>query len=448
MRFLIFLVVLGGAQLASSPALSDPSSGPGLPEGGGPGKEGESLSFERALQVALENSPDLAARRSRLEADESMLLGDEGYGNPELAVDVEDFLGSGAASGVDGLQVTAALSQEVQLGGKPGARRKVKEARKEVSSVELSMEGRALEAEVADAFLEVLAQESRLENAREVVALASQTVEAFELQVEAGRATPMEVDKAQIVLSLARLVEEQAQRALRAGKRGLAAVCGEEEVFFDRLEGDIAGIRPMVDLESIVASLEEHPVALARAAELKARKADRDLARANRVPDITFSLGYRWLNADTSSALVAGAAMPLPLVNRNQGPIAAAESMARMTEEEGRGDRLRLIRDVAETYHILAMERERARVLRDEIFPRVVSTFESVRDGYRLGRFGYLDLLDAQRTLFEVKEQALDAMIAYQRMTVYLSRIAALPIPGGMFDALDQEGAGGKEEER
>lgn len=394
---------------------------------------GDSLSLEQALEIARKNNPRVAAWTHRIAADEALLQGDEEYANPQLAVDVEDFLGSGAARGVDSMQVTAALSQEVQLGGKPGARRKAKEARREVSVREFQVEKQNLEAEVATAFLEVLAGQGRLANAREMVALASSTVATFEYQVEAGRAAPMEVNKAKIILSLASLAEEQADRALRAGRQRLATICGEEEIFFGEVEGSLSAIRPLVEFDDLLGGVSDHPAMQLRAAETARYEAMTDLARANRVPDITFSLGYRWINAVEASAVVAGVAMPIPLVNRNQGPIAAAGELEGLAREDSRGKRLDLVTELSETYQLLAMERNRARVLEEDVVPMVKETFNAVEEGYRLGRFGYLDLLDAQRTLFEVKDQALEAMIAYQRTSVHLCRIAALDLPDELF---------------
>ena len=395
--------------------------------------QGEPLTLSDALDTALQNNPRLAAWGHQVAADEALLQGDEAYPNPELEVDVEDFLGSGEARGVDALQVTASLSQEVQLGGKPGARREVKTARKEISNLEYQIKKQLLMADVATAFLEVLAHERRLANAQEVELLAAETVRAFEYQVEAGRGAPIEVDKAAIVFSLASLAREQAQRARHVGRQRLAAVCGKEQIFFGELVGSLETIAPLLSLDALLERIESSPTVMARAAELRHKKALFELARANRVPDISFSLGYRWMNAAKDSALVAGVAIPLPFVNRNQGPIGAAAELRDKSGKESEHQRIQLVRELIETYHLLAIEQKRATVLRKEIYPRAEATFEAVREGYRIGRFGYLDLLDAQRTLFEIKEQALEALIAYQRTAVQIARIAALPISPDKF---------------
>ena len=48
------------------------------------------------------------------------------------------------------------------------------------------------------------------------------------------------------------------------------------------------------------------------------------------------------------------------------------------------------------------------------------------RIGYREGKFGQLDLLDAERTLAETKLAAIDALAAYHNAKARLERLTAL----------------------
>jgi len=398
------------------------------------------ITLKDALDRSLGHHPRLAAAGYQLDADEALLGGRDGYPNPELSVEAEDFAGSGAAKGVDALQVTTAIRQEVQLGGKPGARRDVRAAQREASSIEYALEKQAVITEVALAFLDVLAHQRKLLNAGEMVKLAEATVKTFEVKVEAGRATPMEVDKASVVLSMASLEEERAHRVLLSARQRLAAACGEQQIFFGQASGHLERIRALPSLDELMARLAKTPAVLARAAEVRYRQTLLAEEKANRVPDLSFSLGYRWLNDTRDSAIIAGISVPLPLADRNKGHIGAAafeeQRAARLSDDE----RVTLASTLAEAYHRLAAEHKRATVLNEEIYPKVAATYEAVGEGYRIGRFGYLDLLDAQRTLFEIKEAALEALVAYHRAAIELSGIAALPIGDDWFEQHPGEG--------
>lgn len=66
--------------------------------------------------------------------------------------------------------------------------------------------------------------------------------------------------------------------------------------------------------------------------------------------------------------------------------------------------------------------------LRQEVLPGAQSAFEAVSRGYRLGKFGFLDVLDAQRTLFGAKAQYLRALASYHRAVAEVERLIGEPV--------------------
>jgi len=46
-----------------------------------------------------------------------------------------------------------------------------------------------------------------------------------------------------------------------------------------------------------------------------------------------------------------------------------------------------------------------------------------VQEGYRYGKFGYLDLLDAQRSLSESKRQYIESLAAYRKAYADVERL-------------------------
>ena len=393
------------------------------------------LSFALALRTAREQSPLLAAYQSQLDADRAVLEVDEGYKNPEVSLEVEDFLGSGVARRLDSTQATVALSQELQLGGKPARRLDVKRAQQGISRWEQRLARQRLEADVALAFLAVLAQQQRLENAKEMARLADETLTVVRFQVEAGRATPIEADKASIARSLVDLSLEEAQRSLLATRQSLAATCGAHEIFFDHVLGDLDALPDLPAKASLAGRIDQHPAVQTESARARYQHAMIALEESQSVPDLTVSLGLRWLNATRDRAVVAGLAIGLPVVDRTRGLVSAARHLERKASQLAAQERLTRERSQQTAYHRLAAAHRRASVLTREVHPKVQETYRAVRDGYRLGRFGYLDLLDAQAALFQIQEQALEARVTYHQSFIELAREAALPLPTALFDA-------------
>ena len=52
-------------------------------------------------------------------------------------------------------------------------------------------------------------------------------------------------------------------------------------------------------------------------------------------------------------------------------------------------------------------------------------------DGFARGRFSYLDLADAQRTLGEVQRERIETAAAYHGLVLEIERLLGAPIDGG-----------------
>ncbi|MCH9638428.1 MAG: TolC family protein, partial [Betaproteobacteria bacterium] len=83
---------------------------------------------------------------------------------------------------------------------------------------------------------------------------------------------------------------------------------------------------------------------------------------------------------------------------------------------------------LVQAYEALTAADNEIKMLRDEILPGAKETFSMASRGYELGRFGFLELLDAQRTLFQNQTLYLNALSNYQRLVNEIERLTAEPI--------------------
>ncbi len=83
---------------------------------------------------------------------------------------------------------------------------------------------------------------------------------------------------------------------------------------------------------------------------------------------------------------------------------------------------------LADAYAALASAHDEATILRTDALPGAQQTFEAVTEGYRLGRFGLLDVLDAQRTLIAVGGQYVRALAEYHKAVAEVERLIGAPL--------------------
>src|SRR5690606_15159904 len=76
------------------------------------------ISLPEVLGKTLEQNPDLAAYPYRLRAADAAALQARLRPQAELSVEVENLAGDAPSDGVNGAEITLALSQMIELGGK------------------------------------------------------------------------------------------------------------------------------------------------------------------------------------------------------------------------------------------------------------------------------------------------------------------------------------------
>jgi cobalt-zinc-cadmium efflux system outer membrane protein len=107
---------------------------------------------------------------------------------------------------------------------------------------------------------------------------------------------------------------------------------------------------------------------------------------------------------------VVGLSIPLPLFNRNQGNTLAALRRADQARDDLEAERLSLTQTLADAYQRAEVASTQAITLRDQVLPSAQSAYDAAVTGFELGKFGFTDVLDAQRTLFQTKSQYLRAL--------------------------------------
>jgi len=113
----------------------------------------------------------------------------------------------------------------------------------------------------------------------------------------------------------------------------------------------------------------------------------------------------------------------LPVFDRNQGNILAAERAISKAATEQRAAEVGAHAGLRTAYEGLRAAFEQASALRDHVIPDAQRTYEGARDAYSRGLFRYLEVLDAQRSLFELRSQYLDALARYHQASADLARL-------------------------
>lgn len=390
------------------------------------GKASDELSLPDALDLALRQNPQLAVSATEIRSRDAAALQAGLLENPELEVEVENFGGDDELEGFDSSEMKIALSQLIELGGKRGRRRNVALLEKKLAEWDLETEKLDLISDTAILFVHVLAAQELVALNDELVRIAEQSAKAVQERVDAGKIAPVEKYRAQVELSAARSKAHRARRDLEAARSRLAASWGSDSARFLKVTGDLTEMTSLPDTENLEDLLNSNPDLARWNTEIDKSKAGLKLARSEAIPDLTVSAGVTASRESDNHSFSVGLSIPLPLFNRNQGGVREALANLDKTREKFQSENIALKTKLTEAINNLEAARSEAVILRDEILPSAKEAYKLTELGYSRRSMDFLQMLDAQRTLFNVRREYLEALETYHLANIEMARIIGI----------------------
>jgi outer membrane protein, heavy metal efflux system len=383
------------------------------------------LSLRDVLRLTLLRNPELSAFTFELRAAEARTLQAGVLPNPALSAELENIGGTGSTTkGARAAEATLQLSQLIELGGKRAKRLRLAGLERELTGWDYEVKRLDVLTEAKKAFVDVAATAERLAFTTDLLRLAEQVQRTVSARVHAGKVSPIEETRTRVTVSTARLQVQQARTVYEATKKRLAASWGSTTPLFEGVSGSLDTTTPIPSLEALAVQVQKNPDIARWVAEMEARRAQVEVARSKAVPDLTVSGGVRYLNEVKEGAFVLGFSLPLPLFDHNQGGIGEAYARLSKAELERRAAEVRVSTALSDTYQNLVSATNEVSTLQNDVLPAAQEVFQATQEGYRLGKFGLLDVLDAQRTFFETRGRYLEALAAYHKAVADLERLS------------------------
>lgn len=370
----------------------------------------EAMTKEDALKRALEHNPSIQLSLARIESAMGEKIQASLMPNPEAVFEIENFGGSDELSGVNGAEATLGLEQQIELAGKRIKRTKIADYNTKIAEEQAIADILQLLSQTEIAFINVAIQQERLTLANNRVSLAQETHKTVKERVSAAAASDIQHTKIDIEQSAAELELAKARKDLSHAKTRLAALLNtKDDVQVDMVLDNL----PILPERNILLDAVKKMPQMRINQFLKMQaQSQLDLAKANAIPDPVIGLGLRRFNESDDTAFVAGISIPIPVFNRNQGEILKARSQIAEAEASAQQQELDIREVSLNTWESLTSIYNEAETYQSSMIPDAERAYNQALEGYSAGRFSFLDLLDAQRTLYEVEENRLDSLLS------------------------------------
>ncbi len=372
------------------------------------------LKLQDFIAMADRNNPTLqqaaaVVRRSEAEARQASL-----YPNPSVGYEGDQIRGGSYGGGEQG----GFVAQTIVLGGKLGLRRDIYQQQKQSDQIAAEAQVLRVHSDVTQMFYHALsAQQTVLVRGR-LLGLANDAAQTAHQLANVGQADSPDVLQAEVEAEQAAIDYTVAQRLFLEKFKSLAALAGNPSIEVAPLDAALDA-PPEIDADHIVDLIVQQGPTVKQAnqqvAIAEARMKD---ARREVVPDLQLRAGEQ-ANLEslpeapgrrTGAQSFASVGIELPLWNRNQGNLRAAEADLDQAREEITRTQLSLRQQaeaLVQNYLSARLEAERYRTA---LLPRARRAYELYLDKYQNMAQAYPQVIVSQRTLFELEVHYIESL--------------------------------------
>ena len=411
---------------------------------------GPRLTLAEIERMALQNNPTLAQAEAAIQAARGRGRQAGTFPNPVAGYQGEEFA---FRAFKDKSEHFFFLEQTIPLGGKLSKARRVFEQEVARAETESTAQKQRVLNTVRLLYYEALGADRRIELRSELARIAREATKTTSELLNVGQADRPDFLESEIEAERVELELANAQNDREQIWRVLAPVIGMPAMEPARLAGDLEANLPKLDQESLTATLLRDSPEI-RSAKTEAERARAVLARAKaeRAPDLFVrgAVGYSNELLETLTGPAGRRTGPeasveigvtLPLFNRNKGGINAAEAEVVAAERNVQRVELALRVRLAQAFRDYNNALNAVERYKQIILPRAEQSYELYLAKFKQMAAAYPQVLIAQRTLFQARENYLDALVALRQTVVQIE---------GFFltGALDAPRVGSSEAER
>lgn len=377
--------------------------------------------LERAIEIALSHRPEVKGFSRDIQAAEARADQTSMLPNPELELESSNLAEEN----------TVGINQTYEFGSKRNARADAE--RSEIPLIENECARARLDIieEVSQAFVALVGAQEKLALARESHETARKLADSVSERVAAGAISPIEETRAKVFLAGATTSLVRTKRELEEAKAALIASLGTQGFVIASAQGNIPQQPVVPEKAALLRAALNGPDLERWKLEREKRTALLESERADTSPDLTFSAKYAYNRETEESTGVFGVTIPIPFFNNKRGSVREAELQLDKIQFGARAEELRLASEIERRHTALIAIAEEVSLVRDGMISPSELAFAAVTEGYRQGKFRYLDVLDASTTLTEAKLNLLELLISFELEKTALDRLTAKALTGG-----------------
>ncbi|MSR82267.1 MAG: TolC family protein [Candidatus Latescibacteria bacterium] len=371
------------------------------------------LTQAQLIQLALEHNPRIRAAQKTWEAARARIWPARMLPDPELSFEYEALPEAPSLSRFG--ERSIGVAQTLEFPARPYLRGQIAAQEAQVAELEYEAVRTEVAAEVAQACGRLWAGQRRLGYAEESLRLATEFRDRTLVRVDAGDAARAELLRAVVEAGRAEVGKATAQQQLRQARAVLNTLLNQDLSIPIELSENLNYTPVAFDLQDLQQqALVHRPDLQGFRAHLKGTVGTQRLATYALVPDLNLGMASQKIRGE-GDFWKAGLSLRVPLWawGKQRGEIASARAGVARAQAEELAARNQVLLEVLGAFLKVEITQHQLQLYRDRVLPSAEEAYRYVRRRYDEGGASYLEVIDAGRTLAEVRTAWVEIQLDY-----------------------------------
>jgi len=405
LRFYVYLLMIG---LFLSPCLA---------------KGEESLTLERAIEMAMRQNPEILAAKKELDLSSGKRLQMEAVADPEIVFSSEGMpIGKSGGSGER--EISFGIQQYLEFPKKRSLRGKIGSYQEEIARLELERTMIRIKARVKRAYYKAVLSQKTIAALESSSRQLDEFIEMASIKYQLGAVPYLDVLRARVEKARMQNQLIEARKEWKLDKSSLNLLLGRRGEEGLSLLTDISYLPFDKELTEVKEQAKETKPSLSIAAlRLEQAGAGLRLSRMSYFPDFSFGLFFPSLRSG-AWGVALGFSVPLYWWKRQKGEILEARAAKELNLISSDSTERRIMAEIENAYSGVKAAEDQVKVFEEKLIKEVEEQLKAGVNSYQYGKIDSLNLLDLYRTFSLAKLEYLKSLY------LYLVSLADLEVAG------------------
>lgn len=384
----------------------------------------ESLSLSQAIDMALRSNPTIAAGQISADAAKQAARGARALTNPEITI-------APSIAGHAGSDSAMLFSQPLELNGARRVRGEIASNQAAAAGFDARTTRRDVVLRVNQSYWDVARAQELVKLNQENIAYLESLNAAVQKQLDVGKIPGSQLIKTEVELARARQELAQAELELAQAKAFVNALLNRAK------DTDFAATDPLtfsdvtLDRNALLASaLNSRPEVSAATAQVAAARSGIRAAKLRRVPDLAVQARKEQFDPGGNGGVALAVLLPVLDWGSIKADVKRAESAAQSQDKQLEAVKNAVSLDVEQAVQLVNTSSQIVGEYQGGILEKSEELANMARTGYEKGATGYLEVLEAQRTLRSTRTAYYSALANHAKSKAQLEWATGCTISG------------------